>query len=178
MKCETTLARLETGTACQHLLARLHLGRCSDCRAAHRNFVALKRELSRGDQPTDADRRAWLAKAGPIPADRASPAIRPAIWWIPVGTAVGLTALASIGFWFLPPRSPDDPPGPTSHSGIHSVQQISGHRVWSELSSVRVRIGDMSEELEQLAVQAGLLDEERRVDELLAHYSRYEGSNQ
>jgi len=36
----------------------------------------------------------------------------------------------------------------------------------------------MSEELEQLAVQAGLLDEERRVDELLAHYSRYEGSNQ
>ena len=45
-----------------------------------------------------------------------------------------------------------------------------------ELADVRNGLGELSRELDELAVQVDLMDEEREVQELLVHYSLDENS--
>jgi len=169
MKCERVLERLETGAPWQRVAARLHVRRCRHCQVACQQLASLKLELSRGEQLDDRRRRKWLAVAGSTPLDGSSRPFRLVFRWAPLGLAGGLIAITALGIWLAIHR-----PGPSSP--IATVVPVSGEQAWLELADVRKGLGELSRELDELAVQVALMDEERQVQELLARYSRDENS--
>lgn len=176
MKCERVLARLETGRAWQRLTARMHVRRCRGCQVARQKLASLKLELSCGEPLNETHRKNWLAAATPMPVNRAPHQVRPALRWAPVALACVLIAMAALAVRFAIHRAAQELPQLRPVSPTAEVVPVTGEQAWLQLADIRSRLGVLSRELDELAAQVAFMDEEREVQELLAHYSLDENS--
>jgi hypothetical protein len=175
---------MESGGVVRGLLARRHAARCPSCRQSLAQLEAIRRELAPDESPLPAHRTIWKrAMAAEVPGS-ARPNCRVAIVAALATAALVILALGTwmTGLWRDGEQVPigGDDPGTVEQeqmpAAIPALRAIAEQEPDDE--SLR-RLGEMkssllalSQELEQLAQNASLLEERKQVVQLLADYEQ------
>lgn len=171
MNCEDLWKWIETGNFAQRMLARRHAAKCPSCARWLSHLGRVRRELARAEPLSRAERRAW-ERASQV--DAARPAVSAVRVAVLAGTGVAalsiLIALACTA-WQWGAGRPVEVVSPQQSP----VGQVAGRQTIDDVAVRQIRqmksqLLALSEELEELSRRAAMLDERKRVDQLLLEY--------
>lgn len=171
MNCEDLWRWIETGNFLQRLLARRHAAKCPGCARSLGDLGAVRRELARAEPLSRAERRPWERASQ---ADTARPAVSGIRVALLAGTSVAALAILAALVWTAWRWGAGRPvevvsPEPSSVSQAAGRQGIDGDPV-RQIRQMKAQLLALSEELEELSRRAAVLDERKRVDQLLLEY--------
>lgn len=178
MICDDVLSNLETGGFAKRLQARLHLLRCRRCRQVNVHVGEFKQELSNAEPLVKKHRKIWMAVAQPDRADQGYQPVGVSARWVFAGLAAATAVMVVVGIWLIQRDDPrrivdNDPPRHEVKVEPHSGEQLSGGSVSRELDKIHSKLVALSKELDELSGMIELMDEHKRVDDLLSRYAMY-----